>query len=58
MVNGLETPKAGKTPDYTATVAYPEWYQLDPIYAGTNGIVWSDGLLVILILHTFKAEVL
>ena len=42
MVNGLETPKAGKTPDYTATVAYPEWYQLDPIYAGTNGIVWSD----------------
>jgi hypothetical protein len=42
MVNGLETPKAGKTPDYTATVAYPEWYQLDPIYAGTNGIVWFD----------------
>ncbi|MBR6629850.1 MAG: hypothetical protein IKL03_07865, partial [Bacteroidaceae bacterium] len=42
MVNGLETPKAGKTPDYTATVAYPEWYRLDPIYAGTNGIVWSD----------------
>ena len=42
MVNGLETPKAGETPDYTATTAYPEWYQLDPIYAGTNGIVWFD----------------
>ena len=42
MVNGLATPKAGETPDYTATTAYPEWYQLDPIYAGTNGIVWFD----------------
>ena len=42
MVNGLATPKAGETPDYTATTAYPEWYQLDPIYAGTNGIVWYD----------------
>ena len=42
MVNGLQTPKAGETPDYTATTAYPEWYQLDPIYAGTNGIVWFD----------------
>ena len=42
MVNGLSTPKAGETPDYTASVAYPEWYQLDPNYAGTNGIVWYD----------------
>ena len=42
MVNGLATPKAGETPDYIATTAYPEWYQLDPIYAGTNGIVWFD----------------
>ena len=42
LVNGLATPKAGETPDYTASVAYPEWYQLDPIYAGTNGIVWFD----------------
>lgn len=42
MVSGLATPKAGEHPDYTATVAYPEWYQLDPIYAGTNGIVWYD----------------
>ena len=42
MVNGLSTPKAGETPDYTASVAYPEWYQFDPNYAGTNGIVWYD----------------
>ena len=42
MVNGLSTPKAGEMPDYTASVAYPEWYQLDPNYAGTNGIVWYD----------------
>jgi len=42
MVSGLSTPKAGENPDYTANVAYPEWYQLDPIYAGTNGIVWFD----------------
>ena len=42
MVNGLSTPKAGENPDYTATVAYPEWYQLDPVYAGTNGIIWYD----------------
>lgn len=39
---GNHMPKAGETPDYTATVAYPEWYQLDPNYAGTNGIVWYD----------------
>ncbi|MBR5473498.1 MAG: hypothetical protein IKU82_05880, partial [Clostridia bacterium] len=42
MVNGLATPKAGEHPDYTATTAYPEWYQIDPNYAGTNGIVWYD----------------
>ncbi len=42
MVNGLATPKAGQTPDYTATTAYPEWYEIDPRYAGTNGIVWFD----------------
>ena len=42
MVNGLDAPQAGKTPDYAATTAYPEWYQLDPNYAGTNGIVWYD----------------
>ncbi|MBQ7835857.1 MAG: hypothetical protein IJ389_01235 [Clostridia bacterium] len=42
MVNGLASPKAGEHPDYTATVAYPEWYQLDPKYAGSNGIVWYD----------------
>jgi hypothetical protein len=43
MVNGLSVPRAGETPDYTATAAYPEWYQLDPNYAGTGGIVWFDG---------------
>ena len=42
MINGLSTPKAGEKPDYTASVAYPEWYRLDPNYAGTNGIVWYD----------------
>ncbi len=42
MVNGLATPKAGETPDYTATAAYPEWYQLDPNYGGTGGIIWYD----------------
>jgi len=42
MINGLETPKIGKNPDYKATAAYPEWYQLDPEYAGTGGIVWYD----------------
>jgi len=42
MVNGLSVPRAGETPDYTASVAYPEWYQLDPAYAGTGGIVWFD----------------
>ena len=42
MVYGLSVPRAGKTPDYTATAAYPEWYQLDPNYAGTGGIVWFD----------------
>ena len=42
MINGLSTPKAGEMPDYTASVAYPEWYRLDPNYAGTNGIVWYD----------------
>ncbi len=42
MVNGLAAPRAGETPDYMASVAYPEWYRLDPNYAGTNGIVWYD----------------
>ena len=42
MVNGLSVPRAGETPDYTASPAYPEWYQLDPNYAGTNGIIWYD----------------
>ena len=42
MVNGLSVPQAGKTPDYTASTAYPEWYLIDPNYAGTNGIVWFD----------------
>lgn len=42
MVNGLSTPRAGETPDYTASVAYPEWYQLDPNYGGTGGVIWYD----------------
>ena len=42
MVNGLAAPKAGETPDYTVSVAYPEWYRLDPNYAGTGGIIWYD----------------
>lgn len=42
MVNGLSVPRVGETPDYTASPAYPEWYQLDPNYAGTNGIIWYD----------------
>ena len=42
MIYGLDAPRAGEHPDYTATVAYPELYQIDPNYAGTNGIVWYD----------------
>ena len=42
MVTGLSLPRAGETPDYTVNTAYPEWYRLDPNYAGTNGIVWYD----------------
>ncbi|MBR4881964.1 MAG: hypothetical protein IKU19_08510, partial [Clostridia bacterium] len=42
MVNGLATPQAGETPDYTAKTAYPEWYHLDPVYGGTGGIIWYD----------------
>lgn len=42
MVNGLSLPQADETPDYTASVAYPEWYQLDPNYGGTGGIIWFD----------------
>ena len=42
MVNGLATPKAGETPDYSANAAYPEWYQLDANYGGTGGIIWYD----------------
>ena len=42
MINGLAAPRGGEHPDYAANVAYPEWYRLDPNYAGTNGIVWSD----------------
>lgn len=42
MIYGLSVPRAGKTPDYTATPAYPEWYRLDPNYGGTCGIVWFD----------------
>ena len=42
MIYDLDAPKAGEHPDYTATVAYPELYQLDPNYAGTNGIIWYD----------------
>jgi len=42
MVNGLSVPRAGETPDYSASAAYPEWYQLDPNYAGSGGIVWFD----------------
>ncbi len=42
MINGLSTPKAGETPDYTVSAAYPEWYQPDPIYGGTGGVIWFD----------------
>ena len=40
-VNGLDTPQAGKHPDYAATVAVPEHYQLDTTF-GTNGIQWYN----------------
>ena len=40
-VNGLDTPQAGKNPDYAATVAVPEHYQLDTTF-GTNGIQWYN----------------
>ena len=45
MISGLSTPKGGEHPDYAFKVAYPEWYQLDPNYGGTGGVVWfsSDG---------------
>ena len=42
MIDGLSVPRAGENPDYTANVAYPQWYQIDPAYAGTDGIVWYD----------------
>ncbi|MBE6758241.1 MAG: hypothetical protein E7552_06835 [Ruminococcaceae bacterium] len=42
MVYDLDAPRAGETPDYTMTTAYPEVYQLDPNYAGTNGVIWYD----------------
>lgn len=42
MVNGLEPPRAGETPDYTMTAAYPNLYCPDPNYAGTNGVIWYD----------------
>jgi len=42
MVNGLEAPRAGETPDYTVTAAYPDRYRPDPNYAGTNGVIWYD----------------
>ena len=42
MIYDLDAPQAGKLPDYDATVAYPEYYQIDPLYAGSNGIVWYD----------------
>ena len=42
MLYDLDAPEAGQTPDYSMTVAYPEVYQIDPDYAGSNGIVWFD----------------
>ena len=40
-VDGLEEPSAGATPDYSATVAVPEDYQLDSTF-GQNGIAWYN----------------
>lgn len=42
MLYGLDAPRAGETPDYSMTTAYPEFYTLDENYAGSNGIVWYD----------------
>ncbi len=42
MVNGPEAPRAGETPDYTVTAAYPDLYRPDPNYAGTNGVIWYN----------------
>ncbi len=48
MVNGLRVPRAGESPDYTVSMAYPEWYRLDPNYGGTGGVIWynSEGNLM------------
>jgi len=42
MIHNLDAPQAGKTPDYNASTAYPDLYQVDSNYAGTNGVVWYD----------------
>jgi len=39
MIDGIDAPQTGKTPDYTASVAYPEYYQLDTSF-GYGGIHW------------------
>ena len=43
IVHGIDAPQKGKAPDYTATVAYPEYYQLDTDYGlNGSGIYWYD----------------
>ena len=31
IVNGIDTPKEGNTPDYTASAAYPQYYQVESL---------------------------
>ncbi len=42
-IYNIAPPKAGETPDYNVSFAYPEYYNVDTSY-GTNGsgIVWMD----------------
>ena len=43
VVDGITAPKAGNLPDYTATLANPNLYQLDTDYGlNGSGIYWYD----------------
>ena len=43
MVYGIDTPKKGELPDYTATMAYPNLYEPDTDYGlNGSGIYWYD----------------
>ena len=43
QVHDIDAPKVGNLPDYTATLAYPDLYQLDTDYGlNSSGIYWYD----------------